>query len=363
MSKTDATDVEGPFVGSRCLASPDGRWSRGTICRVNEDGTFNVELDRKVFPAFIMIPWCGVTAAEVSFNDLNSWPQAIFRLAGNPATLNLPGFEYIVSVLGLGHNQGAIKKFWAGSCLALFGIGADVAETSELTAEQAGALCLEAGISAKAADSALCAGRPVVRYLAYYFNSTRMGGRDPSEIGRPVTLADAFIAVGAGQSEHDDEIAGFLRDFETTQGIRLPSSLITFYTRKGAALMFGGIHPNNPEIVFLPTDGSELTRNLRASGFEGDFGLVLMHDFRACQSWAAVFDSGDEDASIYFVGSRGNYDAADEPWRMVAPTLGMFFWDLAQTGLIWHLQTGRELLSRIVRTDIGLALESQDTSR
>ena len=107
-------------------------------------------------------------------------------------------------------------------------------------------------------------------------------------------------------------------------------------------------HPNNPDLV--PPAEWTLHRGLRAKHVNGEFAVVILtlHDYE----WAAVFDDGDADARIYAVG----YADAGEVWQPTADGVGMFFWDLTQTGLAWHQDTKFEGGKAVDRSDIGLTL-------
>jgi hypothetical protein len=45
-----------------------------------------------------------------------------------------------------------------------------------------------------------------------------------------------------------------------------------------------------------------------------------------------------------------------EAWRLTAPGIGLFFWDLAQTGLAWYQDTQFKGGKPVKRSDIGLIL-------
>jgi hypothetical protein len=71
-------------------------------------------------------------------------------------------------------------------------------------------------------------------------------------------------------------------------------------------------------------------------------------------AWAAVFDDKEDDARVYV-----RYDTENgEEWMLTAPGIGMFFWDLAQTGLTWHQDTRFNGGKPVKRSDIGLVLDS-----
>jgi hypothetical protein len=95
-----------------------------------------------------------------------------------------------------------------------------------------------------------------------------------------------------------------------------------------------------------------LRRGLIAKGLKGDAAVVVMVSHTGDYEWAAVFNEQDDDARVYFIWEEEDGDA----WALTAPTIGMFFWDLAQTGLSWYEDKypGNKPLKK---TDIGLALD------
>ncbi len=97
---------------------------------------------------------------------------------------------------------------------------------------------------------------------------------------------------------------------------------------------------NNP-VVVQPAPKPE-----RVQGVDGELGVRVMehYDF----TWYAVFAPGDRDARIYATW--------DDTWRLVAPGVGMFFWDVAQTGLAWWNDTRFQGGRSVVATDVGVAL-------
>jgi hypothetical protein len=49
-------------------------------------------------------------------------------------------------------------------------------------------------------------------------------------------------------------------------------------------------------------------------------------------------------------------EPSDEVWKLTAPTVSIFFWDLAQTGLAWYREAGFEGGPPTRETDIGPAV-------
>jgi hypothetical protein len=330
------------------VAGPDGRWGRATIRRVNEDGSFTIEPDEK--PTLLMPYWYGVTPSEVSFDDAGRWPAVLGRMTGRADRLDEAGFATALALLRFAASAEQVRQFWVETCNKQFGFNAAQAAGAALDLAQGHALCLAAGVSAKQLDRALTAGGVPPSYYKLYWNLTRMGGREPAEISRAVTLEDALAAVGVGENAVDERASTHLRSFEEMHAVRLPDALKTLFSRRGIAKAVHDSHPNNPNFVGVK-QGWELRRDMRCQGVEGDFAVTVMLPHQGDHEWAAVFDGGERDARVYVTwGEEG------EAWKLTAPSVGMFFWDLAQTGLAWYRETGFKGGPPTRETDIGLAV-------
>ena len=90
---------------------------------------------------------------------------------------------------------------------------------------------------------------------------------------------------------------------------------------------------------------------MRNVGVRGDYAFRLMnhHDY----DWYAVFDAGGPDTWVYLNWQAEN----EEVWRPAAPSIGMFFWDLPQTGLPWYQETKFRGGKAVKKTDIGLVID------
>jgi hypothetical protein len=334
------------------VAGPDGHWGRAKVRRVNEDGTFTIEPDEK--PMLLMPYWYGVTVAEVSFNDAERWPAALGRLNGGADRLDEAGFFAALTALGFVATGDEVRRCWVETCGKLFGISEGQATGIALDSAQGYALCLAVGISAKRLDEGLAAGGVTRTHYKLYWNLTRMGGREPDELPRPVTLDDAFAALGAAGGAIDKRAVAQLQSFEEAHAIRLPEALKAFFSRRRIGEAVHGCHPNNPDPVSVEKEGWELQREMRRRGLGGDLAFTVMLPHQGDHEWVAVFDDGDPDARLYV-----RWDGEDgEVWKLTAPTVGMFFWDLAQTGLAWYRETGFEGGPQTRKTDIGLAVAS-----
>lgn len=341
---------EGPFPGSTCVASAGGYWERATIRRVNEDGTFTIA--PVVSPSPIMPYWYGTTLAEVSFGDNALWHDAFARIADNPPSLTFASFASIVTSLGFTAPLEQVRQFWLDTCTQKFGLSEP--NVASLSMEQSYELFLATGVSAKQLGEFQAAGGLPREYHKLYWNMTRMGGRDPTEVKRVVTLHDALTAVGAGKGQTSVKAATELQSFEATHSIRLPEALKTILSRRNIDRLVCNAHPNNPQLQLIERDGWELHQGLASAEIDSDYAVTIMLPHQGDHEWVAVFNSGDDDARIYL---RWKFEEP-EVWRLTAPTVGMFFWDLAQTGLAWYRETEFKGRPRIDQTDIGLAVRA-----
>lgn len=336
------------LAGARCLAGPGGAWHQATIRRVNEDGTFTIEPDEK--PSLLMPYWYGVPRSEISFDDDRQWNQVWPRVSNDRGRMDEAAFASLLRAVGFVASDEQLHQHWSTSCGKLFGIPKERAKTAVLDANEAYSLCLSTGISGRQIRDKLDRPSAAETYHTIYWNMTRMGGRDPAEVQRPVTLQDALDAVGASDRIDGSAVAR-MRAIEQSHSLVLPETLKTLFQRRGIDEAIHESHPNNPDPAAARQYGWEPEQSLRKSGLQGDIAVTIMFPHQGDHEWAAVFDSGDPDARIYL---RWDDDTGPH-WQLTAPTVAMFFWDLAQTGLAWYRERGiKGPPSR--ETDIGLAV-------
>jgi hypothetical protein len=369
--------------GSPCLAAPNGHWRPAHIHTVNADGTFNIELDRLVqlvevyqgeiskngiaevdkdgssdngwkIKEEIKEPsnWFGVTNAEISFDDDQMWPAIFAQICPNGRSFSRNTFREALKILGYQDDPGLIRKLWDQGCRMLFKVSEKEAEKMVLNEENAYRFFLYHGFSAKQLALDLKPGRNEP-FFKKYFNQIRMGGREPSEISRNVTLEDAFVTLGVTSGEVNETATAFLQQFELANAIHLPTSLVKLLKQTGIAYAISNCHPLWPCIVEI-TEWC-LRRNMRKKNLSGDFALDIMYPYEGDFNWSVVFDEGEEDARVYYVEGKGMYE--DESWQLTAPGIGMFFWDLAQSGLAWYQDTQFMGGKKVKRNDIGLILD------
>jgi hypothetical protein len=349
----DENVPQGPIVGSRCLAGPTGRgrWGLATIRRVNEDGTFRVEFDVK---EMIVLPyWYGVTPAEISFDDVRQWSPVFARISPDGRSFARTNFADALTSLGYQLPLDHAQVQWDQGCSKVCHVPPEQAESRVLDEATAYRLFLELGLSAKYCADLFAPDKPKP-YFKLYWNQNRMGGRDPSELPRPVTLDDTFAVLGLTKSKADRSTAAFLQRLQRDQGLRLPASLAELLCRRGIARAVTECHPNSPRLVEFKASKWKLRRGMREQQLSGDYALTIMLPHQGDHEWAVVFDDGEDDARVYLHWERDG----EATWLLTAPRVGLFFWDLAQTGLTWYVDTLFRGGKPVRDSDIGLILDS-----
>jgi hypothetical protein len=351
MPENEPGSPQGPSEGSRCVAGPGGRWGPATIRRVNEDGSFKVEFDVKEM--LIMPYWYGVTSAEISFDDARQWASVFAQISRDGRSFAWTDFREGLAPLGYQFGPDQAQQLWDQGCRHLFG-GPDVqTDNRVLDSAMSYQLFLYLGASAKQCAENLRPTKPKPHFKLYW-NQTRMGGREPAEVGRRVSLDDALAALGLTVGRVDRSTVAFLQRFEREHGVRLPATMVELLQQNGVAAAVTDCHPNNPNLVEFKVGQWALRRDMRGQQLTGDYALVIMLPHQGDHEWAVVFDDGEDDARVYV-----RWDAEEgEAWLLTAPEIGMFFWDLAQTGLTWYQDTRFEGGKPVKRSDIGLILGS-----
>jgi hypothetical protein len=185
------TDVpQGPFEGSRCVAGPGGRWGNATIHRVNEDGSFKVEFDVKEM--VVLRYWYGVTPAEVSFDDARQWSAVLARICQHWRSFAATDFSIALPALGYQVPADQARQIWVRGCQTLFNVSEEHAETHILDESSSYRLFLHLGLAAKQCAKNLQSDSPKP-FFKLHWNQVRMGGREPAEVQRRVTLEDSLL--------------------------------------------------------------------------------------------------------------------------------------------------------------------------
>src|SRR5262245_59153010 len=162
--------------------------------------------------------WHGVTPAEISFEDARRWAPVFAQLSQDGRTFARANFQDALPRLGFHVDAEQTRHLWDESCQKLFNVQQGEAGSLVLDPESSYQLFLDLGISAKQCAENLNADRPQ-RYFKLYWNQTRMGGREPTEVRRPVTLDDAFAALGVTEGRVDGSTAAFLQGFEREHAV------------------------------------------------------------------------------------------------------------------------------------------------
>jgi tetratricopeptide (TPR) repeat protein len=130
------------------------RWALdpATICRVNEDGTFNIEIAGRVELMTVLRSevsadgtvkreeydeeeiiqpsnWIGVTPAEVSFDDARQWPDVFKQISLDGRSFTWTDFYETFSSLGYSSAPDMVRPLWDQGCHKLFKVSEMEAES------------------------------------------------------------------------------------------------------------------------------------------------------------------------------------------------------------------------------------------
>jgi hypothetical protein len=331
--------------GSRCLAGPGGHWSPATILRINEDGTVQIEFDVKQMQ--ILPVWYGVTRSELSLDDEGMWPDVFRKICSPAGDFTLPNLVTALEERESGVDTEAVRQFWIAACAQEFEMPPAMSEPAHLDREQAYHLIRAAGACAREIDNWY---GDSAAYCKLYWNQIRIGGRDPQELSRPVRIDDAIEALGLAEAGVDSDAAGRLEALEREYNVRLPADLTRILSLPRIAAMLHDCHPNTPDAL-LPGHPAFRLQRIDSDELGAEFAMTLM-TVGGGPSWWAVFNDGDEDARVY---AHMQPNPQVDLFKFAAPTLSLFLWDLAQTGLTWSQHTQKGGGKPVRKTEIGLA--------
>ncbi len=338
------------LVGRRCAAGPGGRWGAAIITGENHDGTFTIEFDNKEIT--FMKEWYGVTPAELSLNDIEIWERVFPRYTADGQLRTRSDFLNTLHQIGTHESFEEIATLWETEVRAL-------KPGEPYTESESHKRILALGVSAKRIEEIVQDTLPEL-FLAYV-NQTRMGGRDPKEIARPVTLQDTFDALGVDVNKVDQKNRKFLEKFQKDNGITLPENVFKLFSAKGIEEAFQQSHGNNPYLDFSER-AWQLYRKKPNDFLDGDYAIPCINEYQGCFQWSLVFSEGDTDARVYLRWEYEDETNEDEEerfsysWAPTARSSAFFFWDVAQTGLAWYQETGFGGGKQVRQTDIGLVL-------
>lgn len=267
------------------------------VASCNDDGTYNLAPDDG------SDEWFGVTPGELSADDAAQWPAVFARLCSTPAGLSRADFGAALKAIGITLPDDKLDASWMSEASDL---------ASPLDVDDSYELVTGWGMSAVSFT------RPVHTRFILYWNDTRMGGRDPSEL-EPVGIADT-LAILELTAAPDDVTA--LDAFEATHGITLPATLRALWTKQGVLAAIKDSHCNNPEPQ--PPSAWKVERT------DGSIAVRIMLPHQGDHAWWAVFPEGGSDAQI-----KISFNEDEPPVRLIAESLAFFFHDLASTGRCW----------------------------
>src|SRR5262249_6099719 len=207
-------------------------------------------------------------------------------------------FQDLLMRLGFQVDAEQARQFWDQSCQKLFKVLEGQAESLGLDPADSYQLFLHLGISAKQCVESL-QGAKAPPSFKLYWNQTRMGGREPAEVHRPVSLDDAFAALGLTKARVERSTAAFLQGVEREHAVRLPAALVEFLSRAGIDGAVAACHPNEPHLVPFTKGEWKLRRGMRGQQLSGDYAVVIMLPHQGNHEWAVVFDDQEDDARIY----------------------------------------------------------------
>jgi hypothetical protein len=310
----------------RCMACLGGPWVTCSVLHAWDDGTFDVapvgqednDLER----------WRSLTAPEISLDDEAVWPATFDLLRGDAPGIGWRQAGRALARLGMTIEDEPFKEYWTTNCSKMFHVTAKAAEAMHLDQAQSYRLFTWAGYSARLlADPA---SDPSKDLFKLYWNSIRMGGREPAEIGRTVTLDDCLEALGLAKAPEDTEASAAIARFEKKASVVVPATLKAMWSRAGAMRALRDAHPNNPEP--LAADKWTLARD--DSAWDAPCAVKIMDPHQGDHGWWAVFKSEGEDACVWV-----SFEDGGAPVRRVARSLPFFFWDMCQTRRTWDIST------------------------
>lgn len=315
--------------GTRCLAFLGDAWVDATVKRRNEDGSFDI------VPAGheddFMEVWQGLTQSELSFDDEALWPPVFDALRGAEKGIGRAEARKAFESLGLEVEDQALSDFWTKQCGEICP-GKDAAS---LVLDRAQSYRVFAGSGYSAKQLADPSTHPSKDLFKLFWNQVRMGGRDPSEVGRTITLDDTLESLHLTKARDDAKTKKALAAFEKKQKITLPRTLKQLWSKTNADGAILDSHCNNPET--LDVKQFELRRGKKKDPWGARLAVQIMVPHQGDHAWWAIFDDGAEDAEIWI-----SFEEEKPPVRRVATSLAFFFWDLAETGRCWELGGAEE---------------------
>ena len=308
--------------GDLCVACPGGRWARMKVLRCNADETF------KLLPegsSSFFDEWHGVTREEISFDEEAIWPRVFDAIRGGRPGVGME--EALATFVRTGSriDREAMAKLWGERCLTLF----DTKEAGALVLDgaQAYRFFLSCGASASLLADPV-ASDPSRDLYKLYWNGIRMGGRSPGDVGRPIHLEDALLALGLESVADDAKTVAALARFELANALTLPTSLKDLWAKESSASVLMKAHCNAPEPLAVE-DWTLRRRN--DEPWDAPYAVRIMTPHQGDHAWWALFDDRSNDAEVWV-----SFQEDGGPVRRVARSVPFFFWDLRETSRSWE---------------------------
>lgn len=288
---------------------PGGPAGWVTVERRLRDGTYAVMPEGATS---FLDRWEGVTRAELSLDDAALWPAAFARLRGDGPGVDQQRAAAALTALGYDVPADQLAARWPA--------GVEVLDAAATAAWFTG-LGFGAALLVDAPPP------PHLRHYPFYWNSLRMGGRPPDDVGRPIALADTLAALALPPAAPPDAATTAALDaLAQAHPLRVPPGLRALWATPGALAAIGDSHPNAPS----PRAAADWVVRAAPAITRRPHAVEIMDPHQGEHVWLAVFGDADDDAEIWI-------ELAPHltPWRC-APTSALFFWDLAQTGDAWR---------------------------
>lgn len=269
--------------------------------------------------------WEGVTREEIIEDDEKRWPPVYARIKGDRPGVGWQDARKATEALGVSITPEAMQAHWRDKSHKLFGKTGD-ADAILLNEAQTYQLFISSGFCA----TQFIQQKPAPReeFFKLYWNSIRMGGRNPADVGRAIGLEDALSALDLSSSLVDEKEKQELEAFEGLYALKLPATLKALWSRKGALHAIYKGHCNNPN----PCSAADFTDPFDTSEIAGKrYAVLIMLPHQGEHAWWVVFNDGDEDGEIWL-----SIQEESGPAHRVAASLPFFFWDLRETGRHWE---------------------------
>jgi len=264
--------------------------------RCNEDGSYDVvplghEDD-------FMSTWQGVTLPELSIDDEKLFAPVFEKSRGKRKGMGRDEARATFTSLGIDVDDEKMKSFWAQKCKELR--PGDDPKSVLLDCAQAYRLFVTSGFAAKQLATKALPGNELFKL---YWNQVRMGGRDPENVDRAITLDDTLVILGLAKAKNDTKTTKAIESFEKKNGLKLPSTLEALWSKKGAAESILDSQCNNPEPI--EPKRWKLERGTKKSAWGARNALRIMDPHQGDHGWWAVFGDGASDAEVWVSFEQG----------------------------------------------------------